>query len=431
MNRGSSPTFIQYSGGSMGNIGPTGATGITGPTGNTGSCLQGNTGYGITGIQIIGNDLGITFGSGNTLTLILNSSLKGTTGTTKSNNSFFNIRGTTTEGISIIASTNPTEYNSNSVTYGVGTTNKIVKLRGITFRNIGILSSSNGITLSSIIGINPYTIQGNTGELVYVNPSYSLIGMDNNSWDSLNKNITLTLVATKENDVSGLTLDNSNYRKDSVRNVGTESGLTMPLGGYTFNSLDVVPVSSINGTTFTEQAFYIKRSASKEIANQILFFNQQVAITSGNRVTFTPQNNIGITYGSCYLSKIEEPSRRCMDYTTQVGCNLMGGTFDEVSCAERDETYESKKSCCLYDYILGGITCINTYADECERFMGIVGNVRCFYFEGAFNKCPPEMCFACNIGKCCYKGSCYAENEFDCYQKYSGGVWFNEECDLV
>ena len=72
MNRGSSPTFIQYSSGSMGNVGPTGATGITGPTGNTGSCLQGNTGYGITGIQIIGNDLGITFGSGNTLTLILN-----------------------------------------------------------------------------------------------------------------------------------------------------------------------------------------------------------------------------------------------------------------------------------------------------------------------------------------------------------------------
>ena len=72
MSNGSSPTFIIYGSASFGADGAAGPTGPTGPTGSTGDCLQGNTGYGITGIGIRGDDLGITFGSGNTLTLILN-----------------------------------------------------------------------------------------------------------------------------------------------------------------------------------------------------------------------------------------------------------------------------------------------------------------------------------------------------------------------
>ena len=142
MSIGSSPTFISYDSGSFGNVGPTGPTGATGSTGATGECLIGNTGYGITSIGIIGNNLGITFGSGNTLTLILNSFLKGPTGTINSNPTSFNIRGTTTEGIYVIRTTAPEEFAANSVTYDILTTTtppqRVVQLRGLTFRNISV-----------------------------------------------------------------------------------------------------------------------------------------------------------------------------------------------------------------------------------------------------------------------------------------------------
>lgn len=431
MSVGSSPTFIVFAEGNFGPDGPTGPTGPTGTTGNTGSCLPGNTGQGITAIGIRGSDLGITFGSGNTLTLILNASLKGPTGTTKTNTSLFNFKGTTTEGISVIVTADQYEYNSNSVTYDVqyNGTARPIKLRGVTFQNITILNSTNGITLTGIV--NAYNLQGNTGDLVYVDTigsNYALIGASGNSWNTEHRNITLTTITSKEKDVSGLTLENSNYRTMSIDPVTGETTLAMPIAGYAYNSLNVVPVSTIDGTTYTQQALYIKSSVTKEVDTQLLYFPQQEAITSGNKITFTPQTH-GITYGSCwYGSRIANASKRCLDYTTKTSCEIMGGTFSEDPCSDRSEVYDIINACCVYNYSEGGVTCINTFEDECDKFMGIFGNIRCNVFEDIMDKCPSTLCFSCNAGKCCFKGKCYALTEQLCYSRHPGASWFDEAC---
>jgi hypothetical protein len=148
-------------------------------------------------------NLYIEFGSGNTLTLILNSSLKGPTGTTNSNPTSFNIRGTTTEGIYVIRTTATEEFAANSVTYDILTTTtppqRVVQLRGLTFRNISVSNSAAGITLTGIQ--SGYNFQGNTGDLAYVGGVSGTIfikGAAGNRWDQINKNITI-ITRTKNN----------------------------------------------------------------------------------------------------------------------------------------------------------------------------------------------------------------------------------------
>ncbi len=419
MSIGSSPTFISYSNGSFGNVGPTGPTGATGLTGATGECLIGNTGYGIIDIGIIGNDLGITFGSGNTLTVILNSFLKGPTGTTKSNSTSFNIRGTTTEGIYVIKTRDPQEFAANSVTYDISTTTpqRVVELRGLTFRNILVSNSAAGITLTGITQ-SGYNFQGNTGDLAYlggVSGTIFLKGASGNRWDQINKNITIITRTSKEKDVSGITQSDNNYRTSSIGPVGLETVNDMAISGYTFNCINALPISTVDGTTFTQHGLYIKQPVTKEIATQGLYFSQQQAITSSNYITFSPQTAGGMTFGSCLIGIT------LANYYTKVSCDLVCGTFN-------DNISGSNKACCLYDYTIGGITCINTSESDCIRFMGVVGNYTCEMYEGILELCPDDLCFSCNVGKCCFKGRCYSLTELQCFTGYPGSVWFDEDC---
>lgn len=418
MSIGSSPTFINYGSGSFGPVGPTGPTGATGLTGPTGECLMGNTGYGIINIGIIGNDLGITFGSGNTLTLILNSFLKGPTGTTKSNATSFNIRGTTTEGIYVIKTSNPVEFAANSVTYDILTTatptQRVVQLRGLTFRNILVSNSAAGITLTGIQ--SGYNFQGNTGDLAYVggvSGTIFLKGADGNRWDQINKNITIITRTSKEKDVSGITKNDNNYRTSSIGPVTGQTVTNMAITGYTFNCVNALPISTVDGTTFTQHGLYIKEPSTGNIGIQGLYFSQQQAITSSNYITFSPQTAGGMTFGSCLIGIT------LANYYTKESCDLVCGTFN---------TSGSYKACCLYDYTIGGVTCINTSESECIRFMGVVGNYTCEMYEGILGLCPDNLCFSCDVGKCCFKGKCYALTERECFIQYPGSIWFDEDC---
>ena len=416
---GSSPTFINYGSGSFGPVGPTGPTGATGPTGPTGECLMGNTGYGIINIGIIGNDLGITFGSGNTLTLILNSFLKGPTGTTKSNATSFNIRGTTTEGIYVIKTFNLAEFAANSVTYDILTTatppQRVVQLRGLTFRNILVSNSAAGITLTGITQ-SGYNFQGNTGDLAYVggvSGTIFLKGADGNRWDQINKNITIITRTSKEKDVSGTTQNDNNYRTSGIGPVTGQTVTDMAITGYTFNCINALPISTVDGTTFTQHGLYIKEPSTGNIEIQGLYFSQQQAITSSNYITFSPQTAEGMTFGSCLIGIT------LANYYTKESCDLVCGTFN---------TSGSYKACCLYDYTIGGVTCINTSESECIRFMGVVGNYTCEMYEGILGLCPDDLCFSCDKGKCCFKGKCYALTELECFTQYPGSIWFDEDC---
>ena len=205
----------------------------------------------------------------------------------------------------------------------------------------------------------------------------------------------------------------------------------MSISGFTYQFLHAIPISSISGTTTTQAALYIHPDLNDAPAAktfQRLYFPQHTAITAGNKTIFSPQTQ-GITYGSCWMDSIPDVTKRCMEYTTQEYCETyMGGTFSINPCSQRDETFLHIKACCLYDYTINGITCINTFEEECEKFMGIFGNVKCEVFEGIMNKCPDDLCFSCDIGKCCYKGSCFALKEAKCYQDFPGAVWFNEDC---
>ena len=419
MSIGSSPTFISYGSGSFGNVGPTGPTGATGLTGPTGECLMGNTGYGIIDIGIIGNDLGITFGSGNTLTVILNSFLKGPTGTTKSNATSFNIRGTTTEGIYVIRTTNIQEFAANSVTYDILTTTpppqRVVELRGLTFRNISVSNSAAGITLTGTTQ-SSYNFQGNTGDFAYlsgVSGTIFIKGADGNRWDQINKNISIITRTSKEKDVSGTTQNDNNYRTSSIGPVTGETVTDMAITGYTFNCINALPISTVDGTTFTQHGLYIKQPATKEIGIQGLYFSQQQAITSSNYISFSPQTSGGMTFGSCLIGIT------LANYYTKESCDLVCGTFNPSV---------SYKACCLYDYTIGGITCINTSESDCIRFMGVVGNYKCEVYDGILELCPDDLCFSCDKGKCCFKGKCYALTELECFTQYPGSVWFDEDC---
>ena len=413
MSIGSSPTFISYGNGSFGNVGPTGPTGATGPAGATGECLMGNTGYGIIDIGIIGNDLGIT------------SSLKGPTGTTKSNATSFNIRGTTTEGIYVIKTSNPAEFAANSVTYDILTTatptQRVVELRGLTFRNISVSNSAAGITLTGITQ-SGYNFQGNTGDLAYlegVSGTIFIKGADGNRWDKINKNITIIARTSKEKDVSGTTQNDNNYRTSSIGPVAGQTVTDMAITGYTFNCINALPISTIDGTTFTQHGLYIKQPSTGNIGIQGLYFSQQQAITSSNYITFSPQTAGGMTFGSCLIGIT------LANYYTKVSCDLVCGIFNPSDPSGSD------KACCLYDYTIDGVTCINTSESDCIRFMGVVGNYKCEMYDGILDLCPNDLCFSCDVGKCCYKGYCYARTELECFTQFPGSVWFNEACDII
>ena len=123
-------SFLPYISNIIGPTGPTGATGATGATGITGPLISGPTGasgLGITGFTYIsGKNLTIYIGGTGSLSLNIQGN------TSEYADEFSVLRGTTTNGISVLVHANETLRNSNIQLLTQGST---LELKGITFKS--------------------------------------------------------------------------------------------------------------------------------------------------------------------------------------------------------------------------------------------------------------------------------------------------------
>ena len=399
-NFGSSSINIPSSD-SRGNTGPTGPTGlITGGLGNpgvTGECFTGGTGTGITDIIIAGLTLQIIYGTGGYTFEISKNTLQGPTGTTSSNNTYYNIRGTTTNGYSLLSTTDPVSFNSNSVTYGILFNNiDVVQLRGFSFDGISYSNTSDTITLLDITRSTNTVGPGLTGQLLYFENTNTIKSTNGATWDNGNSVLLYKKPSLREVDISGYTFSQDNYRKTNISPLPSESSYTaMAIDGYTFNSNLARPTSTINGTTH-QSALYINGISGGVTGRSIIYFGEK---TGTYGTTFSPQT-AGITFGSCCL-----PSGKCIEYSTLQYCNsFAGSTFSAgISCEGSKCGF---KSCCFYDIVSGGITCKDTNPDECARFLGIPGLSLCVDTICVTSLCctppqPPSSAQSPLIGACC------------------------------
>ena len=401
-NFGSSSINIPSSD-SRGNTGPTGPTGlITGGLGNpgvTGECFTGGTGTGITDIIITGLTLQIIYGTGGYTFEISKNTIQGPTGTTSSNNTYYNIRGTTTNGYSLLSTTDPVSFNSNSVTYGILFNNiDVVQLRGFSFDGISYSNTSDTITLLDITRSTNTVGPGLTGQLLYFENTNTIKSTNGATWDNENRVLLYKKPLLREVDISGYTFSQDNYRKTNISPLPSESSYTaMAIDGYTFNSNLARPTSTINGTTH-QSALYINGISGGVTGRSIIYFGEK---TGTYGTTFSPQT-AGITFGSCCL-----PSGKCIEYSTLQYCNSFAGSVFSagISCEGSKCGF---KSCCFYDIVSGGITCKDTNPDECARFLGITGTSLCINTTCSTSLCctqlTPPPSESGIIGACCTSG---------------------------
>jgi hypothetical protein len=390
---------------SRGNTGPTGPTGlITGGLGNpgvTGECFTGGTGTGITSIIITGLTLQIIYGTGGYTFEISKNILRGPTGTTSSNNTYYNIRGTTAGfGNSLISTTDVVSRRTNSVTYGILFNNiDVVQLRGFSFDGISYSNTSDTITLLDITRSTTTVEPGLTGQLLYFKNNNTITSTNGATWDNENRVLSYKKVSLREVDISGYTFSQDNYRKTNISPLPSESSYnSMAIDGYTFNSNLARPTSTINGTTH-QSALYINGISGGVTGRSIIYFGEK---TGTYGTTFSPQT-AGITFGSCCL-----PSGKCIEYATTQYCNsFLGSVFSAgISCEGSKCGF---KSCCFYDIVSGGITCKDTNPDECARFLGITGTSLCISTTCSTSLCctqPPGSPGSSSvqssiIGACC------------------------------
>lgn len=414
-NFGSSSLNMSQAQGPVGpTSGITGATGNTGSTGNTGECFRGSVGSGVTDVDIIGLTLQITYGTGGYTFDVSASVLRGVSGATSRNNSQYSIRGITTNGYSILDTTTIQENASNAVTYDILIDGNfdIANFRGLSFDGISYTNTSNTITLTNITSTSTSVSSATSSQLVFVSGTNIIGGAKNSSWNNTNYILSYIKPASREADVSGYTLEWDNYRKTDILALPSESSYSaMATGGFTSSSILVRPISTIDGTTH-QSALYINGTGGAGITGRsIIYFGGQ---TGTYGTTFSPQT-FGITYGSCCL-----PSGKCIEYATTQYCALFSGsTFSAgMSCAATKCGY---KSCCFYDIVSDGITCIDAPPLECVAFLGVTGASLC-----ADSTCAALCCtdFAITLrsssltsvqfeedfsirGRCCFGGKCY------------------------
>lgn len=401
--------------GPTGDTGPSGAIGATGNTGNTGECFRGSTGSGVTDVAIVGLTLQITYGTGGyTLDIPMNV-LLGVSGSTSSNLTQYNIKGITTNGYSIINTKTPTEFLYNSATYDILLNGNydVAKFRGLSFDGITYTNTSDTITLTNITTTSTSVSTATIGQLVFVSDTNLIGGAKNSEWDNATHILSYLKPATREADISGYTLEWDNYRKTDILPLPSESSYSaMATGGFTFSSTLARPVSTIDGTTH-QSALYINGTGGAGITGRsIIYFGGQ---TGTYGTTFSPQTS-GITYGSCCL-----PSGKCIEYATSQYCALFSGsTFSAgMSCATTKCGY---KSCCFYDIVSDGVTCIDAPPLECVKFLGVTGASLCAESAPCADLCctPPSFTLRSSMltsvefeedysirGRCCFGGKCY------------------------
>lgn len=418
-NFGSSSINIELGIGPIGPIGPTsgitGSPGPIGPTGNTGDGLTGATGIGVISIAIIGTTLGITYGTGNTIFSISNSSIKGPTGTTYSNSTEYVIKGITTNGFSVLKTINPAEFAANSITYGISggvasLPNTAVNFRYLTFSGI-TYTDTTVITLTGVSASEAsQTIK--TNQLIYIDNNTLLAGVTTAFWDNTNRTLTYRPPVFVETNTINFGITGDNYRN-------TLSGMSaIPATGCNILYSLARPLTHLSSTTggFTSGLYLDGISGSITNTGVFLEFGQSSNENYG--YTFGPQYAAAITYGSCCL-----PSGKCIEYSTQQYCNTFSGsTFSAgISCEASKCGF---KSCCLYDIETDGFTCINTHPSECIAFLGVTGTSMCDSDTcNSSRLCciPPNESTSASTnlsisdfenqystnGRCCFGGKCY------------------------
>lgn len=473
INRGSSPARIRLEvNGILGPVGPTGATGATGPTGEAGSCLPGATGRGIhpshgttyglrlfhhkntinspTSTWILG---GITFTDGFTALVQIAGICGGgtgkrfaTPGAPFQNKSFYTISGSTT-GQLLFKTTTPEEFfNASKIYEAVPSADlqpdQYPQFYGITLSGINFVESTGEIKLYIQEQISELSAAGVTGQLVFVDVSENKLTLRGTSGANWNKNLNQLEYTTQISKEiypfgwGGITYLYDNWirvtgESDSLNSIIPNSILIGNTGASTVDSVYTNPITLVNtistGSTFQKiQPILSVIQPGNNL--RIPFLVQDYS--TGKTANLLTGTNLGVTLGSCFISSIPDPRKKCIDFVSYSYCNSLGGSWDNEPCKQRDELLQEQTSCCLYDYETNGITCIDTWPQECLEFMGIVGNVKCSIYEGILNRCSdlPDMCFSCIIGKCCFKGKCISESEYDCLLNYPGAVWFGETC---
>lgn len=414
MSNGSS--YIALSGiGPIGPDGPTGNRGITGPTGNTGESSKGNTGYGIISSAPVGNSYQISFetSAGTSLFNIPLANIKGRTGTTPNapvgageiapTPTEYTIKGTTTEGVSVLWARNALEFSQNLINYQITYKGITSTFRGLTFINITAVDSASHITISNVPA--PSTLfSGTIGQLLHITKSgsvYSLSGASGNNWDSTTSILKINQTVGREVDASGInitgsTLSNENYISNGL--TFASSSYSLPISGYTFENKYAKPYSTINRSDYIQSAIAILPDTSTTNFG-IVYFQAQAAITGDNRVNFSPQTTLPV-FGSCCLESSE-----CIEYATQDYCDFFGGTFTAgVSCGQC-----AVRSCCYFNYDGLTMSCIDTSRKECADYGGVFGNTRCVATVCGVNPCCSQEFTARSTaasGKCCLHGNC-------------------------
>lgn len=413
----SSPIPVFRGTGLIGPIGPTGSTGPTGITGNPGQCLSGVTGIGISGITVSGNNLVLTFGTANNQVNILHSSIKGNTGTNTVNNSVFNIQASSLSGQHIFQTFTPEEFSTRSVTFSADPNQtKTPKFLGVTFNKINVSVGATFYKLTSFT--TPYSPSGSSGQLAYVDQSldkFTVRGASGTSWNPNTGLLRYVQNYTKEIDNFSSKNVRDNYRSE---NIDAITGTLITTSGWGSGVTFTIPVTTISGNT-GQSGLIVSDSPSIKIP----FFSTNHS--SGNTANLLVG---GVTLGSCFLSTIQDPRKRCVDFISEPYCKSIQGSWSINPCSNREEVFSAIKTCCVYSYELDKVICIETFESECLQFMGLPGNLsKCSVYEGIMKKCSNliDLCLECDTGQCCYKGICTEQSEFDCITKNPGAVWFS------
>ena len=362
------------------------------------------------------------------------------------NDSYYTIRGTTTTGQIIFKTSTPEEYSTATRVYqAVSSTeleaNSYPEFYGITLTGINVTETSGDIILSLNEVIDELSGSGLPGQLVFVDTSENdklvLRGTSGAQW---NKNLELLSYTSKNTkEIYPFGWDGFTYYNDNW--ITATGGVTNSLDTFIPNSALIGNTGAPVGSSYANAITLVNQLGTGGITKSIQPVLNILGDNKNLRIPFLLQDyspgktanlitGSGPTMGSCFIASIPDPRKQCVDFVSKTYCDSIGGTWDDEPCNLRDELLEVQTACCLYDYDTNGIICINTWPIYCLEWMGVVGNVKCNIYEGILNRCSdlPDMCFSCLIGKCCFKGRCIPESEYNCLLNYPGAVWFGETC---
>jgi len=389
MSTGSSP--IIYSTG-QGPQGPPGPQGPQGPQGSAGISVTGNTGNtgsGVTGIKLLAAGIGFSFGiNGGSGATLLFADIRGFSGisSARGTNSivFFDLKGTTSAGFSILGNTASRRYRGNLKSDNSGYSFDIINFSNLIFKNIQVNTGATTIELTGLSLSASSTSSGasanNLAKGITSSGGSTLINFSrSNNWNSDTKTLQLNIPYMRETDISGSTGQLDNYRKDSVGTLTSETQFkAMVVSGITGPVVLNRPISTISGSTLQSALYLFDRYNTGSTNSHVVWFRQ---LTESGR---TGLANTTTPYGSCVLL-----NGNCLDYVTQDHCKKITGItngsnfFAGKTC---DGITTGKIGCCYWDQTSSSFKCQDSRPEECLNFKGIVKTLPC-------SQLSPNVCF--------------------------------------